>query len=193
MVKQLVPRSRSQAGFTVMETMVTLSIAAILAGIAVPSMRDLTRSVSITTEVNGLVAAINLARSEAAKRGTRVALCRTDDPLAATPECGGTTRTWTTGWLVYAVSNGRADPEFDTAQSDVLVAVGKPSGSGITVMANTTVDLTFEFNSDGSTNESNQTSVFAFCDTRGANYGKQISILPVGRPSVAVAAACTPS
>lgn len=192
MAKQITAKARLQKGFTMMETMMTLAIAAILAGIAAPSMKDLTRNVTITTEVNGLVAAVHLARAEAGKRGTRVALCRTADPLSATPSCGGSTQNWSTGWLVYAVGDSRADPVYDTGEGDVLLAAGKPSGSGLIIMTNDTADENFEFNADGSTNEGDEDGIFAFCDTRGAAYGKQISILPVGRPTVAASASCTP-
>lgn len=192
MATQKVSKLRHQKGFTVMETMMTLAIAAILTGIAVPSMKDLTRNVTITTEVNGLIAAMHLARAEAGKRGTRVALCRSADPLATTPSCGGSTQNWSTGWLVYSVGNSRADPVYNTGLGDVLLAKGKPSGTGLTIMSSDSANENFEFNADGSTNEGIE-GIFAFCDTRGEAYGKQISILPVGRPSVATSVDCTPA
>ncbi len=65
-------RYRQARGFTLIELMVTLTVAAILLAIAVPSFTYLTVSSKLTTTANDLVAALNVARSEAIKRNTVV-------------------------------------------------------------------------------------------------------------------------
>ncbi|MBL8265214.1 GspH/FimT family pseudopilin [Steroidobacter sp.] len=69
-------RGGHSAGFTMVELMVTVGIAAILTAVAVPSFNQLIISSRLVTQSNDLVAAINFARSEAIKRNTNISLCR---------------------------------------------------------------------------------------------------------------------
>ena len=80
-------------GFTVLELMVTVIIASILLSIAIPSFTNLIRRNQITTYANEFGTAVNLARSEAAKRGTSVSITSNN----------GTD--WTQGWNVNIVSS----------------------------------------------------------------------------------------
>jgi len=52
--------------------MITLAVVAILATIAVPGFWNLIQNNRVTTQTNELVSALNLARSEAIKRGIEV-------------------------------------------------------------------------------------------------------------------------
>jgi len=62
-------------GFTLIELMVTLTVAMILLAIAVPSFTYVTVSSRLTTTANELVTALTVARSEAIKRNVPVAFC----------------------------------------------------------------------------------------------------------------------
>lgn len=91
-----------QQGFTLMELMVTLAVAGIIVGIAVPNFRDFMRNSRLTSAGNDLIASINLARTEAVKRQLPVAICATANPNGAPPVCSGA---WATGassaWVVW--------------------------------------------------------------------------------------------
>jgi type IV fimbrial biogenesis protein FimT len=104
----LIPRR--MCGFTVLEVMVTLSLIAILAAIAVPAMADFIRNNRMNTSARQLDADMILARREAIKRNTRVLIC----PKGATAgKCGtATTTAWTQGWLVCY------DADFDNDCDD---------------------------------------------------------------------------
>lgn len=60
------------AGFTLIELMVTIAVAAILLAVAVPSFRHLIISNRLTTAANEVVTALTVARSESIKRNANV-------------------------------------------------------------------------------------------------------------------------
>lgn len=80
------PANRS-AGFGLIELMVTITIAAILLGLAVPSMRDFIMSQRVKSASYDIVYTLNLARSEAIKRNATVTVA---------PAATG----WKDGWSV---------------------------------------------------------------------------------------------
>jgi type IV fimbrial biogenesis protein FimT len=137
----------------------------------------------ITSHTNELVMAINMARSEAVKRNVRVILCRSADPVASPPSCGGSANDWTTGWLLFATGDVN-----DTYQEgvDTLIRVGEAARTGIQIRTNATSNNNLEINSNGSTNESGGTAAFAICDDRDSDgdfdeqWGRQIQVSPSG-------------
>ncbi len=95
--------TRFVSGFTMIELMVTLAVAAITLGLAVPAFTQMTVNTRLTTQANEVVAALNLARSEAIKRNTSVSFCRVDPNKDDT--CANSTRAWT-NWIVTTGSGG---------------------------------------------------------------------------------------
>lgn len=186
------------SGFTLVELMVTMAIAAILLTQAVPSFRAMIANNRITTQVNELVTAINYGRSEAAKLNTRVVLCRSANSNTGSPSCGGTANTWTTGWLLFADRNANATFESGT---DTLIRAGAPASSGIQVRTNSTSNNNLEINANGSTNEGGGTAIFAVCDDRDGDgtfdiaFGKEVRVQPSGHIQTVTSpiATCSPA
>jgi type IV fimbrial biogenesis protein FimT len=85
------------AGFSIIELMVTVTLAAILLAIAIPSFRGTIVSNRIVTQSNELVGAINFARSEAIARNANIVLCRTG--TATSTACSLSRSDWT-NWIV---------------------------------------------------------------------------------------------
>ncbi|MGH8467613.1 MAG: GspH/FimT family pseudopilin [Gammaproteobacteria bacterium] len=97
---------RYKQGFTLVEMIITVAIAAIVLVMGVPGFQQLIRANRTVTEVNRLVTALSLARSEAVKRNATVHMCP-----ASGSNCspGGN---WENGWVVFmdnVTQNGTTD------------------------------------------------------------------------------------
>ena len=89
--------SRSvQAGFTMVEMLMTIAIATIVMTLAIPSFRYVTNANRISSEINGLLGDLQFARAEAIKEGVNVTACVSDDRLT----CKNVTA-WDRGWIVF--------------------------------------------------------------------------------------------
>lgn len=71
-------RARRVLGFTIVELMVTLAVAAVLMGIAVPAFTDFVRQRNMASRNNDMVLALTYARSEAVRRGQMVSVQAVD-------------------------------------------------------------------------------------------------------------------
>lgn len=94
------PAQGRQRGFTVVELMITVAVAAVLLMIAIPSFRNITLSNRLNIAANDVVNSIGVARMEAIKRNSSTQLCgntasaNTSDPLGGA--CGAETgAVWT--------------------------------------------------------------------------------------------------
>ena len=93
-------------GFTLVELIVTLGVAAILLGVAVPSMRDLIHNNRLAAATNLFVSSLNIARSEAIKQGRNATVCVSDTQNS----CSGSTGAWLVG--VGGQRSGRQPQTF---------------------------------------------------------------------------------
>jgi type IV fimbrial biogenesis protein FimT len=98
---------RRMAGTTLIELIVTISIAAILMTIAVPSFQDLMRNNRASAQVNEFLTTLNLARSEAVKRGASVSVCSSTD--SATCRAAASATNWADGWILYVTGSSPLD------------------------------------------------------------------------------------
>ena len=67
------------SGFTMIEMMMTIAIAAIVMTLAIPSFRYVTNANRIASEINGLLGDLQFARAEAIKEGRTVTVCVSTD------------------------------------------------------------------------------------------------------------------
>jgi type IV fimbrial biogenesis protein FimT len=92
------PRSR-QSGVTMVEMIVTMTIAGILLGMGVSSYKYVTKSNRSSGEINALLGDMQFARYEAVKEGLNVKICPTSS--ASTTTCLASS-TWSNGWIVLS-------------------------------------------------------------------------------------------
>ena len=102
-------------GFSLIELMVTVVVLAVVLAIAYPSFTGLINSNRLTGNANEMVAAIQLARSEAVTRNASVVLCRSDDATTC-----ATGAAWN-GWITLLQSGG-APLRVSAVQAPVQVA-----------------------------------------------------------------------
>jgi type IV fimbrial biogenesis protein FimT len=98
-------------GFTIIEILMTVAIAAILVAVGVPSFKDFILSARIKSAASDVYGALVFARSEAIKRGSDV----TVDPVS-----GG----WINGWQVKSGST-----VLRTADAVPNLSIQCPSGT----------------------------------------------------------------
>lgn len=92
-------RRRAVSGFTLVELMVTVAVLAIVSAVAAPAMQGLIRANRLNTAASEMTAALQLARSEAIRRNSRVSVCASADSLTCTASAD-----WSS-WIVRGAAN----------------------------------------------------------------------------------------
>ncbi len=185
---------RKQLGFTLLELMVSMALMVILISIGVPNFTSFIKDNRLRAVTNSFVMDVNFARSEAIKRGTQVFLCRSADPQASTPSCGGSSNDWSTGWLLFASEDSNSVYDSGT---DILIKRSDIEVINMTLVANSEGDSSIGFNGDG-TKSGTTEALLAICDDRDNDgdfdeaYGRLISIINTGRPRLTVGSTTTP-
>lgn len=105
-------------GFNLVELIVTLTVAGVLMAVAAPALQTFVSSNRLTSQINDLIADINLTRNEAIKRNTTTGVCVTDVGGTSCAASGN----WANGWLVYYVCQA-GDPSGCTAGNNVVVKI----------------------------------------------------------------------
>ncbi len=188
-------RRLSNFGFTLIELLITISLAAILLALAIPNFSSTIRNTRLTTSANSLVASLNLARSEAVKRGQEVVVRRTNT-------------NWEGGWEVFVdfdrtpasdqnVFNDDGDTNLCEANEDCKLKVFPALPTNFTLRGGNNLADFIRYTPTGISNyipdeQSNiANDYFVICDnsdndaTPQAETSRLIVVNSVGRPRLA--------
>lgn len=165
--------ARHAVGFTLLELIYVITIAGVVLGLGVPALEGLMLDARRIAATGALVAAARLARNEAQKRGSTIALCASADGQ----HCSGS-HNFAAGWAVLEMADGSADPAAPAQR----LHVGPPAIAAA-MIANRTM---FEFRPfpRRSTN-----GTIEYCDPRGTAHSRAVIVSYSGRPRIAAATA----
>jgi len=93
---------KKNTGFTLIELMIALAILGILLAVGLPALKSFMQSGQTVASTNELIAAFNVARSEAIKHNASVTICESVNGK----KCAGSgSDNWQDGWVVFVDAN----------------------------------------------------------------------------------------
>jgi len=161
-------------GFTLLELMVMVAVAAILLSVGVPSFRAVIMDNRMVRDSNQFAASINLARSSAVRFQRNATICPSADFSAAVPTCTATTD-WSNGWIVWV------DKDRDGAtDANEILSVQAPIDDTTVFAASAATRFSYDARGFGVSPADNLT----MCDNRSGEMGRSIRVNNVGRTNI---------
>lgn len=182
------PGKRTGQGLSLVELMVTIFVAAILAAIALPSFRTTLQKHRLRVSADSLQAAVQYARTEGVLRATYVSLCASADGAT----CSGAA-TYETGWLVYVhpVATTKASDVYTaTASAGMQILRTTPALNGVSARAVDGAVVTFgqqgQLEAVASRTNIAQPMAFVLCalDASASSLGANTTRIPGSRLGV---------
>ncbi len=167
------PVTRRVRGFTLIELVVTMAVAAILVAVAVPNMRTFIQNGRLNTQVNDLIGDLSLARSEAIKRRSNVGVCKSTN--GTTCVGGGD---WRDGRAVF-VDDITINGTWDAGET--ILRFREPLAGATDLVLNMAPPIIYS--SSGRSNVA-AGSFFTLCDDRGYTKGKQVNLNSLGQAAI---------
>lgn len=159
------------AGFTLLELMIVLVIAAVLVTVGVPAFRNFITGQELKSVAQSLYADLLFARSEAIKRNADVDFASNDG-------------VWGDGWLVTATGATEVDCSSSAPDTDVLRAGCGLARSAVFIKSAPAGNVTFSGNG-----RADATATFVLCDAE-KQQGRRVRIGVDGLPQVTRLSTC---
>lgn len=107
-------RRPTARGYTLIETLVGVALSGIVATFGLPQLVHQRDTQAVAASIEGLHAALRMARAQAVKYGVEVSVCARD-PAATETEarCASGGKDWSAGWVVFIDEGDRGalDPD----------------------------------------------------------------------------------
>ena len=173
-------------GFTLIELLVTIAIAAIVVTMGIPSFSNAITNSRLTTKANELLTSLNLARSEAIKRGMQVTIRRK----------GSTSKHWEAGWDVFVDTDGSNSFNDDgdanlcetntdgSPTEDCLLRTYGALPAGFTLVTGSSTAKDYIAYLSAGLSKGNAGDTFHLCHDNDVSGSKEITLNPVGRAYV---------
>jgi len=164
---------RREHGFTLIEMMVAIGLAALLMSMAVPAMNLFVSNARQTGAINDFVSSLHAARSTAITTNARVTVC----PSAGGTDCEAVS--WDQGWIVFR------DPDSDqTVDAGEVIVAASDGAAGLTFSSAEFGSFLMYRPTGRVMNASinGNAGQFTVCDSRGDSHAKVMIIELSGRP-----------
>ncbi len=127
-------------GVSLIELMITISIAAILLAAGTPSFMSMLKKNRLEAQTRDFVSSLNTARSEAVLQNARATMCHSSDGTSCSGE-------WEDGWIVF-IDDGATVGSVDITEEVILVNDGFDH-AGYTLRGNNNVSNRVSFGAQG--------------------------------------------
>lgn len=163
----------SQAGFTIIELMIVVTIMGVIAAIAAPSLRTMIITNQVRAATSDLLNDLAVSRSEASKRSQRVVMCASTDMST----CAGSA--WGSGWISFVDANNNQQRDTVDA-SEPLIRVKEAAPVSVKIVTTPSALSKVGFRSFGIIDA---TKTFTICPaTLGTGIaGRSITMNTMGR------------
>ncbi|WP_062268557.1 GspH/FimT family pseudopilin [Endozoicomonas arenosclerae] len=141
-------------GFSLIELMITLLIAAIIIAMGLPQLRDMSNTIRFANIQQNLISNLLYARSEAVKNGSNTLVCGSSDGVT----CSAIPSNWSQGWIIFTDENNNGLYDGDTVDTprriQTIDSIASITWSNVTPVV---------FEGDGTVNNTSS-GTFLICD-----------------------------
>ena len=121
---RLIKDQQIGSGFSLIEMLVVIAVLSILLAVSLPNFQNMIERSGTNSQAKLFLTTLNLARSEAIKRGGNVAICASTDGADCSKGA------WGEGWIVFFDANGNANGLAGSVDAgDTLIRVFDSGGS----------------------------------------------------------------